>query len=168
MYKRTRKKARPIPWQNRLLNLFLAILASCMIFVTCIMLALFTYSAKAARLEHEATYQQRYCAAQNGATEHRIVTAHDGLIGRVDCLTEFYAIEMDFADKWAEAIGQSLFYAHYMQRQAGIVLILEAADDCRHVRKLRQTIAAHRLWIAHWTIGPGAEFCGSTALKQRR
>ena len=31
---------------------------------------------------------------------------------RVDCLTDKYAIEFDFASKWAEALGQSLHYAY--------------------------------------------------------
>ena len=37
------------------------------------------------------------------------MTMPDG--ARCDILTETHAIEVDFADKWAEAFGQSLNYA---------------------------------------------------------
>jgi hypothetical protein len=30
---------------------------------------------------------------------------------RCDCLTDTHAIEFDFGNKWAEAIGQSAYYA---------------------------------------------------------
>jgi len=42
---------------------------------------------------------------------------------RVDLVSMHYAIEVDWAAKWAEAIGQSLFYAEMTGRKPGIVLI---------------------------------------------
>ena len=44
---------------------------------------------------------------------------------RCDILTDTHAIEVDFADKWAEAIGQSLNYAMQTGKKAGIVLVLK-------------------------------------------
>jgi hypothetical protein len=38
----------------------------------------------------------------------------------VDCLNDTYAIEVDFSNKWAEAIGQSLMYAAELERLPGI------------------------------------------------
>lgn len=29
---------------------------------------------------------------------------------RVDCMTDTLAVEFDFANKWAECIGQALYY----------------------------------------------------------
>lgn len=52
---------------------------------------------------------------------------------RVDCLTDEYAIEFDFASKWAEALGQSLHYAYSTQRLPAISLILESNKDMRFV-----------------------------------
>ena len=42
---------------------------------------------------------------------------------RVDCLTDQYAIEYDFTNKWYEAIGQALHYGLMTGRKAGIVLV---------------------------------------------
>jgi hypothetical protein len=45
---------------------------------------------------------------------------------RCDCVTETHAIEFDFGNKWAEAIGQSAYYSLLTDKKAGIVIILEA------------------------------------------
>lgn len=55
---------------------------------------------------------------------------------RVDVLTDQYAIEIDFAIKWAESIGQSLFYALMTNRKPGIVLIIKAEKDHRYLKRL--------------------------------
>lgn len=55
---------------------------------------------------------------------------------RVDCLTDKYAIEFDFAPKWAEALGQSLHYAYMTRRDPAIYLILESKKDMRFVNIL--------------------------------
>lgn len=55
---------------------------------------------------------------------------------RIDCLTEKYAIEFDFAPKWAEALGQSLHYAYSTGRDPAIYLILESKKDMRFVKIL--------------------------------
>lgn len=44
---------------------------------------------------------------------------------RVDCLTDKYAVEFDFANKWAESIGQALHYQRMTGKKAKVVLILE-------------------------------------------
>lgn len=44
---------------------------------------------------------------------------------RVDCLTPDYAVEFDFASKWAESIGQSLYYAQKTKRKPAVVLIMQ-------------------------------------------
>jgi hypothetical protein len=41
---------------------------------------------------------------------------------RCDIVTETHAIEVDFADKWAEAIGQCLNYSFQLNKKAGILL----------------------------------------------
>ena len=51
-----------------------------------------------------------------------------------------YAVEVDFAEKWAEAVGQSQFYAVMTDTHPGIVLILEdPLADLRFVRRLKAT-----------------------------
>ena len=109
-----------------------------------ILLILVNSSSAASHLYKEREYQQVWCSQHNGIIEYRL---DDG--SRVDCLTEEYAIEFDFASKWAEAVGQSLYYAIKTGKKAGIVLIVERSKDWRHVQKLitlSQTLPIH-FWI---------------------
>ena len=55
---------------------------------------------------------------------------------RVDCLTDTYAIEVDFAKKWAESIGQSLYYAKMTEREPAIPIILDIKKDQRYLKRL--------------------------------
>ena len=75
---------------------------------------------------------------------------------RVDCLTDQYAIEFDFAKKWAEAIGQSLYYAEKTGKQPGIILIIPTEKDMRHMEKIKKVVEAKKLNIKLWSIRPNA------------
>jgi hypothetical protein len=101
------------------------------------------------RQRPEAWYQRQFC--RDGITEHR---TPDGC--RVDCLLQHYAIEVEFASKWPEAVGQSLYYAQRTGRQAGIVLIIEKPSrDEIHLQRLRQLLGSLRergIRIGLWTI----------------
>lgn len=68
---------------------------------------------------------------------------------RVDCLTDEYAIEVDWAHKWAEAIGQSLYYADQTGRKPGILLIV-GCHDWRYVTRLLAAIQAQPRPIRVW------------------
>ena len=50
------------------------------------------------------------------------VVMRDGT--RCDILSNSYAIEVDFAKKWAEAIGQSLHYALHTGKRPAVALIV--------------------------------------------
>lgn len=54
---------------------------------------------------------------------------------RVDCLTNEYAIEVDFAKKWAEAIGQSLYYAQMTGKKPAIGFIVGDGDE-RYLKRV--------------------------------
>lgn len=75
----------------------------------------------------EKHYQKETC---NGIMEYRL---DDG--SRVDCLTDEYAIEYDFANKWAEAVGQSLYYAEKTGKKPAIILILKDEKQKKHLPK---------------------------------
>ena len=48
------------------------------------------------------------------------------LLCTVLLLTSFaYAVEFDFAEKWAEAVGQALYYALKTGKKPAVVLIME-------------------------------------------
>lgn len=93
----------------------------------------------------ERIYQRVWCKAHNGRVE---VELQDKT--RVDCLTETYAVEVDFASKWAEAVGQSMHYSAMTGKQPAIVLIIEKPAEKRFLRRLQKEF----YWIRVFTIGP--------------
>ena len=98
--------------------------------------------ASAGRLMPEKHYQKLYAEQVGGQME---VTAPDGT--RCDILTEDLAIEADFADKWAEAIGQSLNYGFQFNRKPAILLIMEKKEDERHYIRLGSLIRHYGLEV---------------------
>lgn len=90
----------------------------------------------------EKCYQNFFAKKIKGSTE---VLMPDNT--RCDILTEDLAIEVDFAPKWAEAIGQSLHYAKMVKRQAGIVIVIRKKLDHCHVKKLWGVIHEYNLPI---------------------
>jgi len=64
---------------------------------------------------------------------------------RCDVLTGTHAVEVEFAPKWCEAVGQSLNYASQTGNPGGIALILESEGDARFLQRLRTLIAFHQL-----------------------
>ena len=98
--------------------------------------------ASAKRKNPERWYQERYCQGQLE------VKLDDST--RIDCLTEEYAIEFDFAPKWAEAIGQSLYYAAKTKKKPAIVLIVERKQHIRYVRNVADL--CRKLGIRLWFI----------------
>ena len=115
-----------------------------------IMIILLPYPALAKRLHPEKFYQQQWCQQQGGQVE---VVLPDKT--RCDCLTNSHAIEFDFGDKWAEAIGQALYYAIQTGKRAGIVLILESLNDRKYWIRLNTTIQHFNLPIDTWKIEEG-------------
>lgn len=99
-------------------------------------------SLSAARLNTEAHYQKIAAEKYNAQTE---VHMPDGT--RCDIVTETHAIEVDFADKWGEAIGQSLNYAFQANKRAGILLILESPSDEKHLIRVNSIIKHFNLPI---------------------
>ena len=97
----------------------------------------------------EKFYQNRFCTLDVGQVEVRLMDKT-----RVDCLTQTHAIEFDFASKWAEAIGQSLYYSMQTGKLAGIALILEKQSDQRHLKRLNATIEHYKLPIEVFLIRP--------------
>lgn len=98
--------------------------------------------ALAATLFLFSAHPERYYAAlmvekYGGKPEVRL---WDGT--RVDLLTDTEAIEIDFARKWAEAIGQCLYYAEVTGKEPAIILLAGESDQ-RFVYRC-QTVCAAR------------------------
>ena len=70
---------------------------------------------------------------------------------RVDLLNSEYAIEIDFAKKWAEAIGQALYYAEMTGKKPGIILLVKTdlAADAKFVYRCQTVCARYgiKLWV---------------------
>lgn len=90
----------------------------------------------------ERYYQNKWCSEMGGITEFVLDNQT-----RCDCLTEKYAVEFDFASKWAESIGQSLHYGAKTGKRAAIALILEKKSDEKFLKILLFTIKFHNLPI---------------------
>jgi len=90
------------------------------------------------RWESERHACDRLAPQYQAETEVRLA---DGC--RVDLLSDTEAIEVDFAAKWAEAIGQSLYYAIETGRQPAIVLLTRRDRDERFVERCRKVCAVY-------------------------
>ena len=105
-------------------------------------------TVNAAHLYKEKDYQVEWCNMHNGTLEYRL---DDG--ARVDCLTNTHAIEFDFASKWAESIGQALYYSIKTGKKAGVVLIMEQPEKEQRFLKRLQAVAC-KFNITIWTMTP--------------
>ncbi len=80
----------------------------------------------------EKYYQTELCNSLDGVMEQSLLDRT-----RVDCLTDEYAIEVDFAKKWAESVGQSLYYAAMTDKKPAVGFIMyDNAKDKRHLKRL--------------------------------
>jgi hypothetical protein len=59
----------------------------------------------------------------------------------------------DFGNNWAEAIGQSAYYALQTGKKPGVVLILETMKDRKYWIRLNTTIEHFNLPIDTWNVG---------------
>ena len=82
---------------------------------------LFSSTAQAqCKPQYEEYYAKNWCDSRNGEQEHRFPDNTTA-----DCLTQNFVVEVDFDDKWVEAIGQSLFYSTMTDQKPAIVLIMQ-------------------------------------------
>lgn len=110
----------------------------------CLIATIATTTASAAHLHKEAEYRDAWC---RGRTE---VTLHDG--SRVDCLTENYAVEVEFAAKAFEGLGQAIHYARITGTTPAILMIIEKPEDWKQYRRIRRT--ARQRHVKLWYITP--------------
>jgi len=101
---------------------------------------LLTFNAFGAKNKYnEKYYQQKHC---KGILEYHLKDKT-----RVDCLTSKYVIEFEWANKYFEAIGQSLHYARLTNKKPAIALILKKDSDMTYYNKLIDIIIFHDLKI---------------------
>ena len=99
------------------------------------LLSLIVLCVAAFAAERESFYTSTICKELGGQVEYRLP---DGT--RCDCLTDEYAIEVEFAPKWKEAIGQALHYARLTGKKPAIVLLVDPGRDLKYLWHLSRTI----------------------------
>lgn len=105
-------------------------------------------SCYAKHLNRESVYQEAWCNKHNGVMEYELNDK-----ARVDCLTKRYAVEVDFAPKWAECIGQSLYYGISTKHKPACLLIIEDKEkDVKFYERLKSVSKKHGIKV--YTITP--------------
>ena len=104
-------------------------------FIFILMCIICTMPVQAKHLHKEAEYQAYWCNKQGGQMEYVLNDK-----ARVDCLLPDLAVEVDFAPKWAECIGQAIYYGKKTNRTPACLLILEKEKDVRYLKRLRYSV----------------------------
>ena len=91
----------------------------------------------------EKHYQTLFCNDLDGVMEYSLSDRT-----RVDCLTDEYAIEIDFAKKWAESVGQSLYYAEMTEKKPAIALIVDdTKKDKKRMNRLKVLATKYKIKV---------------------
>jgi len=112
-----------------------------------LIILLFAVPVLAGHRHLEKEYQAKWCSACGGNLEVYLI---DGR--RVDCLTDIYAVEVDFGKKAFEGIGQALHYARLTGKRPGVVYILETQEDRKAVNDVLETCEKYGITV--WTMTP--------------
>jgi len=86
------------------------------------------------RRHHQENYYQKIIAEQIGGQRETVLD--DGT--RIDISTETEAIEVEFAHKWYEAIGQSSHYSYKTGKLPVIWLIREGEKDDKYIKRCKE------------------------------
>jgi len=113
------------------------------IFIAIILLFTGCFQEKEVHYSHnkEKYYQVKLCKELKGEMEYRLSDRT-----RVDCLTNNYAIEVDWAKKWAEGIGQSLYYSQMTGKKPAVALIITKKDK-RYKKRLEKVADRYNIKI---------------------
>jgi len=118
-------------------------------FYICILYCVLTPNTLLAKhLHKERIYQNKWAELHHAKTTEYVLPDKT----RVDIITDEYAIEVDFAKKWAESVGQSLYYAAMTGLKPGIVIIVENINDYRFIFRLE--VLTKKYDIKLWLIKP--------------
>jgi len=65
--------------------------------------------------------------------------------GRIDLVHNSVAFEIEWANKWKESIGQSLWYAQQSNNEPGIILIMRNEKDYKYLIQLNSSLQYSKL-----------------------
>lgn len=116
------------------------------IFIILILFLINIFSGSVVYAKHlylEKEYQASWCKKFGGQMEYVLP---DG--ARVDVLTKEYAVEFDFASKWAESIGQALYYGIVTNKKPAVVLIMEnPTKEYKYLQRLKKVAVKHGITV---------------------
>jgi len=95
----------------------------------------------------EGYINEVWCSSVGGVDQFR---TKDGTY--VDCLTDEYAIEAEYDNKWKEGIGQALHYAESTNRKAAILFIKRAKSRKDYYNEMMRVINRYELPITIYVI----------------
>jgi hypothetical protein len=92
-------------------------------------------------------YEQSLCAGM----EHEVDLPNGT---RADCVSPTHAIEIEFSESWAEALGQALSYAASTGKLPGIFLVCrhEQGQCLKHALRLEETVGYWKLPVTVWRV----------------
>jgi hypothetical protein len=96
----------------------------------------------------ESYYQINFADTINGIREYRLP---DGT--RVDIVTDTFAIEVDFASKWSQSVGQVIYYGEILNKKPAILLVINGKLEDRFVIRLVRVAAKTGItvWLLDYT-----------------
>lgn len=119
-------------------------------FIILMLLLIVILPVEAKRIYAEKVYQTQWCNQHNGEMEYRLSDK-----ARVDCMTDTLAVEFDFANKWAECVGQALYYGRQTKKQPACVLIMENGEkDAKYLYRLRRAAYKKGVNMRTYTMKP--------------
>ena len=66
---------------------------------------------------------------------------------RVDCLTDTHAIEYDWSNKWAEEVGQALYYSAMTEKEPSLVLICKNSNCDKGAGRAMKAAPEVQVWV---------------------
>ena len=100
----------------------------------------------------EADYRNALCAGME--MEIRLA---DGR-GRADCESDTHIIEVEYADKFKEGVGQALVYATVSEKIPGLILVCRKSESLclTHSLAAQETFSAFGIEATVWECGADA------------
>lgn len=105
----------------------------------CLFLSFFILSFSSYSQKYESEFVDIIVGEIGGKTEVPVQS------GRVDILTDEYAIEVEHANKWKQSIGQAMWYGFQTNKQPGIILIIKTKSQLKYAIQLESALRNYGL-----------------------
>ena len=66
---------------------------------------------------------------------------------RCDLVNDEFAIEVEWPHKWAESIGQSLYYASELKKKPAVLFLTRGPEDAKYIRRAKAVAQQHGITL---------------------